>query len=63
MRAAAETGGALDPREFWHAWAGGAAATVDTFAPDWDFWAHVEEPLARLRERWSIPVSGLDHRA
>jgi hypothetical protein len=43
-----------------HAWAAGAAATVDTFAPDWDFWGYVEEPLAVLRERWSIPAAGLD---
>jgi len=49
---AKDAAGALDPDEFWHAWAGGAAATVDTFAPDWDFWAHVEAPLRTLRTRW-----------
>lgn len=51
---------ALDPEEFWQAWAAGAAVTVDTFAPDWDFWSHVEVPLGALRERWSIPAAGLD---
>ncbi|MGA9867082.1 MAG: hypothetical protein WBQ75_11670 [Acetobacteraceae bacterium] len=51
---------ALDPTEFWHAWAAGDAATVDTFAPDWDFWRHINEPLVSLRERWSIPVGGVE---
>ena len=53
-------GGALDPNEFWHAWAGGAATTIDTFAPGWDFWSYVDVPLVDLRERWSIPAAGLD---
>lgn len=52
--------GALDPQEFWHAWAAGAEASIDTFAPDWDFWSYVEVPLGSLRGRWSIPVTGLD---
>lgn len=60
---AGEAGGALDPDEFWHAWAGGSAAKVDTFAPEWDFWDHVETPLAALRERWSIPADGLEKTA
>ena len=51
--------GALDPEEFWRAWAAGAASTVDTFAPDWNFWSHVETPLGNLRERWAIPRDGL----
>ena len=59
-KVAGDAAGALDPAEFWHAWAGGAAAKVDTFAPGWDFWAHVEAPLRALRERWSIPVEGLE---
>ncbi len=53
--------GALDPDEFWHAWAAGKTCTADTFAPGWDFWAHVETPLTELRKRWSIPERGLDH--
>ena len=57
---AGQASGALDPQEFWHAWAGGDAATVDTFDPDWKFWEHVETPLAGLRERYSIPPAGLD---
>ena len=59
---AKDAAGALDPDEFWHAWAGGAAATVDTFAPDWDFWACVDVPIRALRTRWSIPAEGLDAR-
>jgi ubiquinone biosynthesis protein Coq4 len=62
-KVAGDAAGALDPAEFWHAWAGGAAAKVDTFAPDWDFWAHVETPLRALRESWSIPIEGLERRA
>jgi hypothetical protein len=46
--------GALDPREFWHAWARGAAVTEDLFAPGWDFWGCVGENLAALRQRYSI---------
>jgi hypothetical protein len=60
---AKDAAGALDPNEFWHAWAGGAAATVDTFAPGWDFWAYVEVPLRALRAQWSIPAEGLDAQA
>jgi len=55
--------GALDPSEFWHAWAGGANARVDTFSPEWDFWAHVAQPLTDLREQWNIPAAGLDRRS
>lgn len=52
--------GALDPDVFWLAWAGGAATTVDTFDPGWNFWHHVETPLVELRRRWAIPDDGLD---
>jgi hypothetical protein len=51
--------GALEPTEFWRAWAAGAAASFDTFAPDWDFWSHAREPLSALRERCSLPRDGL----
>jgi tellurite resistance protein len=54
--------GALDPEEFWHAYAGGKTATIDTFAPGWDFWKYVETPLRELRRKWSIPQDGLDRR-
>lgn len=53
--------GAFDPDQFWHAWAAGKTCTIDTFAPDWDFWRHVETPLTELRRQWSIPEQGLDH--
>ncbi|MEO1225483.1 MAG: hypothetical protein AAFX92_14775 [Pseudomonadota bacterium] len=59
-KVAKDAKGALDPDVFWRAWAGGAATTVDTFDPKWDFWAHVETPLIDLRRRWSIPDEGLD---
>lgn len=57
---AGSAAGALDPSEFWHAWAAGRAARVDTFAPDWDFWAYADAPLATLRRRWAIPEQGLE---
>lgn len=53
----------LDPVEFWHAYAGGKTATVDTFAPGWDFWRCVETPLRALRKQWAIPEDGLDRKA
>jgi len=54
--------GALDPQEFWHAYAGGKTATIDTFAPGWDFWSYVETPLRELRRQWTIPEDGLDRK-
>jgi hypothetical protein len=56
---AGDATGALDPEEFWHAWAAGAAARVDTFAPGWDFWAIAGEDLRALRRHWAIPEDGL----
>lgn len=47
--------GALDPEAFWLAWERGARITTDTFAPSWDFWAVVDEPLDALRRRYGIP--------
>jgi hypothetical protein len=43
--------GALDPREFWHAWARGEAVKVDLFDPSWDFWAATREPIDVVRAR------------
>jgi hypothetical protein len=62
-KVAKDAKGAMDPQEFWHAWAAGAAAKVDTFSPEWNFWAHVEKPLTALRAEWSIPPSGVDRAA
>ena len=59
---AKHTAGAFDADEFWRAWAGGVQTTVDTFAPDWDFWSHAGEPLVALRERWNIPTEGVESR-
>lgn len=47
--------GALDPARFWEAWARGMAMQQDLFAPGWDFWAVVEEPVESLRRRYRVP--------
>jgi hypothetical protein len=57
--AAGDASVALDPEEFWRAWAARAAARVDTFAPEWDFWAHAEKPLAALRSSERVPRADL----
>lgn len=46
--------GALDPQEFWHAWARGERMTIDLFGPDWDFWAATREPIDSLRARVGV---------
>jgi hypothetical protein len=46
--------GALDPRKFWVAWSRGDQATGDTLSHDWDFWAHVDEPLDAIRESMGV---------
>jgi hypothetical protein len=56
---AGKASGALDPEEFWRAWAAGAAMSGDTFARNWDFWSVADVPLAALRERCSLPRGGL----
>ena len=53
----AGTGG-LDPDEFWHAWARGAAMTVDIFKPGWDLWEWVEYDLEELRREWNVTPAG-----
>jgi len=58
---AGKAGGALDPAEFWHAWACGAAVKIDTFSPTRDFWSYVTKPLDTLRAEWSIPSGGLEY--
>jgi ubiquinone biosynthesis protein Coq4 len=59
-KVAKDAKGSLDPDVFWRAWAAGAATTVDTFDPSWEFWDHIEVPLVELRRRWSIPDDGVD---
>jgi hypothetical protein len=44
--------GALDPAEFWHAWARGERVRADLFDPSWDFWSWIEQPLAGLRAEY-----------
>ncbi|HEU4683113.1 MAG TPA: hypothetical protein VFS39_01245 [Nitrospira sp.] len=51
-RVAGSFRGAFDPDEFWRAWVRGSQMTVDLFSPEWDCWAHVEEPVDLLRQRY-----------
>ena len=46
---AKSTSGALDPDEFWHAWARGREVTADIFGPDWQVWDWAERDLENLR--------------
>ncbi len=46
--------GALDPQEFWHAWARGEKMKVDLFGPSWDFWAATGEPIEAVRTRVGV---------
>ena len=46
--------GALDPQEFWHAWARGEKMKVDLFGPGFDFWAATREPIEAVRARVGI---------
>jgi hypothetical protein len=55
---AQSTTGALDPDEFWHAWARGREMTVDLFDPGWDLWPWVEHDLAALRRDWNVTPPG-----
>jgi len=47
--------GQFDPDRFWIAWTRGAQTTVDIFAPDWEFWSVVEEPVDVVRRRCHVP--------
>jgi hypothetical protein len=47
--------GALDPTEFWHAWARGEQIREDLFDPGWDFWVCAGDSVKELRERYGIP--------
>jgi hypothetical protein len=60
---AGSTTGALDARKFWVAWARGDVVDGDTFAADWDFWAHVEHPLHEVRSTMTIPALDPDDAA
>lgn len=50
--------GGLDPDEFWHAWARGAAMTTDIFDPKWSVWDWVEHDLDALRHQWNVTPPG-----
>jgi len=47
--------GALDPRKFWVAWSRGDQLVGDTLAPEFDFWAHVDQPLDEVRKVMGVP--------
>lgn len=42
--------GALDPQEFWHAWARGESVTIDLFDPAWNFWSAAQQQLEVVRK-------------
>jgi hypothetical protein len=42
--------GALDPQEFWHAWARGERVSIDLFDPAWNFWSAAQQQLAAVRQ-------------
>jgi hypothetical protein len=46
--------GALDPAKFWVTWDRGLRTAADTFAADFVFWEHVEEPLDDLRREFNV---------
>lgn len=55
--------GALDPQKFWVAWTRGAVVSVDLFAPGWDFWSVVEEPVELVRQKYHVPPLDPRHAA
>jgi hypothetical protein len=42
--------GALDPQEFWRAWARGERVTIDLFDPTWKFWPAAQLHLDDVRK-------------
>jgi hypothetical protein len=41
--------GALDPQEFWRAWARGEDVAIDLFDPAWNFWSAAQLQLEAVR--------------
>jgi hypothetical protein len=58
---AGSTTGAFDGDKFWRAWQRGAAVTIDTFGPAFDFWSLIEVPIDELRTRFAIPTLDAQH--
>ena len=50
--------GQMRPAPFFEAWQRGANASVDVFAPGWDFWAAAPVELEALRIRYGIAPLG-----
>lgn len=42
--------GALDPEEFWRAWARGERVALDLFDPRWNFWSAAQLQLEEVRK-------------
>jgi hypothetical protein len=42
--------GALEPEEFFYAWARGEDTTADLFSPEWNFWRAAIQPITAVRE-------------
>lgn len=47
--------GALDPHEFFYAWARGEDTVTDVFGPDWNFWWSAIQPIDVVREIVGLP--------
>jgi hypothetical protein len=47
--------GALDLEKFWVAWERGQKTQADTFSSAFDFWSHVEDPLSKVADAFSVP--------
>ena len=54
IEAAGSYKGALDPVQFWEAWARGQQMTTDVFAPEWDFWANIHRPIDELKTDYGV---------
>jgi hypothetical protein len=53
----------LDVEKFWVAWVRGSEMRTDLFAPDWDFWNLIEEPVAAVQSRYQVPGLAPRHAA
>jgi hypothetical protein len=49
--------GALDPQEFWHAWARGEDVAIDLFNPAWNFWSAAQQQLQAVRRDVGLEAS------
>ncbi len=52
--------GALDPKEFWQAWARGERASIDLFDRTWNFWSAAQLQLEQVRRDVGLDVGLAD---